>query len=255
MALPVHYLIADDYEDMSRRAADAILAEVRRKPNLLLCAATGATPTQTYALLAEKARAEQDLFAQVRVVKLDEWGGLPAEHPGSCESYLRRHLLEPLRIDRTRYIGFDGGNADAKWEVLRVGNALDREGRIDLCVLGLGLNGHVGFNEPADYVRGGPHVAELSETSLSHPMILDARGAVTHGLSLGMADILQSRRIFLLVSGERKREAVTKLINGGIRTSYPASLLKLHGNATCIIDRAAWPGGVAPKLGEQLHRP
>src|SRR5688500_17375062 len=107
MALPVNYIIADDYEDLSRRAANAILVEVRRKPNLLLCAATGATPTHTYALLAEKARTEQHLFAQTRVVKLDEWGGLPSDHPGTCESYLRRHLLEPLRIDRKRYIRFD----------------------------------------------------------------------------------------------------------------------------------------------------
>lgn len=235
----MQYEIHREYEEMSRRAADVIVEEVRRKPDLLLCAATGATPTRTYELLGERARDERQLFARVRVIKLDEWGGLAPEDPATCETYLRRHLVGPLSVSGDRYFAFRSNAEERHEECRRVEKLLDAAGRIDLCVLGLGMNGHLGFNEPGESLTPRVHVSELSETSMTHPMLREAKGRVTCGLTLGIGDVLRSRRVLLLVNGAHKREAMRRLGERRITTAFPASFLWVHGNVTCLCDKAA----------------
>jgi galactosamine-6-phosphate isomerase len=140
-----------------------------------------------------------------------------------------------------RYFGFQGA-ADPEAECERVRRRLETEGPIDLCVLGLGLNGHVGMNEPAPMLRPAAHVASLTETSLRHTMLADARSRPTHGLTLGMAEILASHQILLLVSGVTKTEPLRKLLRREITTEFPASLLWLHSNWTLLCDRDAAGG-------------
>jgi galactosamine-6-phosphate isomerase len=135
---------AADVEAMSRRAAEMIIEELRRKPDLLLCAAAGSTPTGCYALLAEARRRDVQAFERLRVLKLDEWGGLPVDDPATCEAYLRRHLTEPLEISEDRYVTFDGNAPDPRQECERVRKRLAGQSPIDLCLLGLGVNGHLG---------------------------------------------------------------------------------------------------------------
>src|SRR5687767_12343628 len=143
-------IVERDYDTMSRRAAEFIVAEIRARPDLLLCTATGSSPTRTYELLAEHHLREPALFGRLRVIKLDEWGGLPPDDPGTCEAYLRRHLIEPLQISPDRYHTFRGDAPDPEAECRAVQRTLRDHGPVDLCILGLGINGHVGFNEPAD---------------------------------------------------------------------------------------------------------
>lgn len=228
-----------DYEEMSLRAAKFLHARLRDKGDLLLCAATGGTPTRAYDLAAEEWKARPAITSRLRVLKLDEWGGLPQEDPGTCECYLRRHVLEPLRIGPERYAGFRCNPPDPDAECERVASHLDEQGPIDLCVLGLGVNGHLGFNEPADVLHPHAHVAKLSAASLAHPMVRENPGAVKYGMTLGMGDILCSRVILLLVSGPHKRGALRRLLSGEITTQFPASLLWLHPSVTCICDADA----------------
>lgn len=225
---------------MSRRAADLMVERIRASPDLLMCVATGSTPTRAYEHLAEKRSEEPRLFDRMRVLKLDEWGGLPSEHPGSCETYVRRLITGPLGISAGRYITFSGDAADPAAECDRVRELLRQHGPIDLCVLGLGINGHLGLNEPADQLSPGPHVATLSEQTRQHSMIRDANPPVRFGLTLGMGDLLRSRQILLLVSGAAKRVALRRLISDRlVSTVFPASFLLLHGNVTCLCDREA----------------
>ncbi len=231
--------VAKDHEQMSRRAAARIASAIRRKPALLLGVVTGASPTRAYEHLAERRALDPALFARLRVLKLDEWLGLPPRHPASCESYLEEKLLGPLRIPRSRYQGFRPRPKDAGAECARVARWLARHGPIDLCVLGLGRNGHLLMNEPAPALPPGPHVALLSPSTRRHSMLEGLKTPPRRGLTMGLADILQSKAILLLVSGPAKSEALARMLEGTVSTRCPASFLWLHPNVTVLCDREA----------------
>lgn len=231
--------IARDHEEMSRHAAARIVREVRRKPDLLLGSATGDTPTRTFERLAEIRAAERSLFGKVRVVKLDEWLGLPMRHPATCESYFHEKVLRPLGIARSRFQGFSSQPKDPVAECARIARWLAGHGPFDLCVLGLGRNGHLLFNEPAAALPPGPHVARLSAMSRRHSMVRVMAKAPRQGLTLGLADILQSKTILLLVSGRHKVAAFRRMLRGGVTTRCPASLLWLHADVTIYCDQEA----------------
>lgn len=229
-----------DYEELSRHAARTVMHLAMHEPDLLVCAATGASPTRTCEIIASAWQGRPDHTGRMRIVKLDEWGGLSGDDPGSCEAYLRRHLLGPLSISDDRYLGFRGGASSPETECRRVADALGAMGPIDVCVLGLGLNGHLGFNEPADALHPHAHVATLSPESLAHPMVKGSGKPITYGLTLGMADILQSKQVLLLVNGPHKFEPLRRLLE--VRTvtpRFPASFLWLHPDVTCLCDAEA----------------
>jgi galactosamine-6-phosphate isomerase len=227
-----------DHEAMSRHAADWLADRVRQVSDALLCLAAGSTPTRTYQLLAERHATDLGCFRRVRVLKLDEWGGLGMDDPATCEQYLRRHLVDALGLG-DRYVGFDSRPADPEAECRRVSDWLARNGPIDTCVLGLGVNGHVGFNEPAPALHPHAYVARLSGPSLGHAMLSQARARPTYGLTLGMADLLHARHVLLLVSGAAKRAPLRRLLDGPISTDFPASLLALRRDAQLLCDADA----------------
>ena len=151
--------ISGNYEEMSRAAAADLARELARNPRLLLCLATGSTPARAYELLGARARKAPALLAQARVLKLDEWAGLTATDPGSCEALFRRHVIKEWGISPGRFTGFGCHPRPPKKECGRVREWLARHGPIDVCVLGLGLNGHLGFNEPGRALCPVAHVA------------------------------------------------------------------------------------------------
>ena len=229
-----------DHEGVSRFAADWLVEAIAAIVDPLICVASGGTPERTYEILAERFGGPRPQ-PPLRIIKLDEWGGVPLDDPATCESHLRR-ALGPLLADNHRYLAFEGLPADPAAECARVAAWLAANGPIDLCVLGLGLNGHLGFNEPAESLQPHAHVATLSATSLTHPMVGRRATPPTFGLTLGMADLLQSRRVLLLATGEKKREPLRRMVKGEITTQFPASLLQLHADVTVVCDEAASPG-------------
>jgi galactosamine-6-phosphate isomerase len=224
-----------DYEEMSENAASLVIQEIERNKNLLLCAATGNSPTGLYMKLVERSEKDKALFDQLRVIKLDEWGGIPENHPSSCEYYLQAKLLEPLRITPDRYIAFQSNPAEPTAECARIQAELDTQGPIDLCILGIGANGHIGFNEPASFLQPHCHVAQLSGHSLTHTMVQSLEAKPTYGLTLGIQDIMRSRKIILLISGKNKEQVIQEFLSGKITTQLPASLLWLHPDVDCLI--------------------
>jgi galactosamine-6-phosphate isomerase len=215
--------------ELNEKAADLIVSELNKKPQSLLCTATGNSPTGIYQLLAERKSSIDS--KSIRLLKLDEWYGLPMDHPASCEYYLQKYLIGPLGINSVT--SFDS-KAEPEAECKRINGYLAKNGPIDICVLGLGQNGHLGFNEPADFLHPHAHLATLSETSVNHPMIKGSGVDMKYGFTLGLADILQSRKIILPVFGQNKRAIMQRLMEGGVSTHLPASLLWLHGNTECL---------------------
>lgn len=239
--LGIAFDVVDTHDRMSEAAADAIVDATHRTPDLLWCVATGSTPTKTYGLLADRTSEGTAPLRDVRVLKLDEWGGLAMDDAATCEQYLRRHVLDPLDVSANRYVGFHSNPDDPEAECRRIRQWLSAHGPIDLCLLGLGGNGHLGLNEPGASLDPFSHVADLSAHSRQHVMLDDAERAPRYGLTLGMAEILQARQILLLVSGAHKQDAMERLVQQEVSTQFPASFLWMHPNVRCLCDRAAAP--------------
>lgn len=233
----MNVVTCENYERLSAQAAAIVGAQLERKHSLLLCAATGNSPIGLYGELARRAAVDRELFRALKVIALDEWGGLRETDPGSATGYLREKVLTPLAISHDRFIAFDVGIEPAE-ACSSMRAELERVGPIDLAVLGLGMNGHVGFNEPGAALVPYCHVAQLSEETRSHAMMRSIREPPRHGLTLGLQEILAARRILLLVTGEGKQQTVARLLTEEVTTTLPASLLWLHGNVDCLIDRA-----------------
>ena len=231
--------VAESYEAMSAHAADLIAADLAAKPDLLLCVSAGTTPTRTYELLAARRARQPRLFERLRVLKIDEWGGLPMDHSATCEVYVREKVVRPLGVSEDRYEGFQSRPADPESECERVHRWLAAHGPIDVCVLGLGANGHLALNEPAESLPPHANASTLAESSLNHPMLRSGAGRPAYGLTIGMADILQSRRPLLLVSGAHKRAPLRQLLASPVSTQFPASFLWLHPAPVILCDREA----------------
>ena len=233
--------VADTYESMSRTASECILTRLRQNPDLLLCVSAGGTPIKTYQNLVSRAARQPQLFSRLRILQIDEWAGLAPAHPATCESDLRRNLIGPLGVRGDRFIGFHSNAPDRRAECVRISKWLAENGPIDICLLGLGTNGHVAMNEPASISIPHAHVARLAETSRHHALLKDLTRKPRHGLTLGMGEILSSKTILLLVSGPIKRIALKRLIRPQVTTRFPASLLWLHPDAIVLCDKAAAP--------------
>ena len=230
------------YEPMSRAAAERVTDVLAHKRDAVLCVATGNSPTGLYRELVRAAHVAPGLFAAVRIVKLDEWLGVPPDHPVSCEHYLRNNVLGPLQISSERYLALRPDAADPVQECTRVQTELDRRD-LDVCVLGLGKNGHIGFNEPAASLEIGCHVARLTDETRRHDLLADLDPKPTHGLTLGIGDILRARKIVLLITGRGKEHAFSELLTGKLTTAAPGSLLALHDDVDVFVDDSSLTAG------------
>ena len=234
----MRFTVLPDREALDREAAALIWEAARGRSDLLICLASGDTPSGTYALLA----GAPDRLASARYIQLDEWAGIGADDPASCAAYLERTVRGPLAVPPERWIGIQGDAPDAAAECRRVTTVLEDAGPIDLCILGLGRNGHLGLNEPAESFDPFCHVATLATLSRGHPMLAETATSVRQGLTLGLGDILRARRVLLLVSGAAKRAPLARLAARRVTSALPASLLWLHGDAVCLCDRDAAAG-------------
>lgn len=225
-----------NYEQMSQLAYDSIIADLKIRSKKFVCIATGNSPGGTYDKLAICYKNKPDYFKEISIVKLDEWGGIRLNNPISCETYIRQKILEPLQISDDRFISFKSNSVSPEKECERVQKKIEDKGPIDLCILGLGRNGHLGFIEPSDSLSANCHVAKLSLESLQHQMIGTKIKKPSYGLTLGMASILQSKKIILLITGSGKELIIKKLLRENISTQLPASFLWLHPNVECYID-------------------
>jgi glucosamine-6-phosphate deaminase len=223
---------------LARRVADALSAN----PSIVLGLPTGRTPILFYEeLRALAARGEAD-FARATTFNLDEFFGLPPSHPNSYRTFMEQHLFGHVNISPARIHFLNGAAADPAEECVRYERAIAAAGGIDLQILGIGTNGHIGFNEPDTELAARTHRVTLKpETRRSNAPLFggDPAQVPPEALSMGMGTILRARAIVLLATGVGKAACVEKLINGGLTTTLPASFLQLHGDADLMLDEAA----------------
>ncbi|TMU56508.1 galactosamine-6-phosphate isomerase [Flagellimonas algicola] len=223
-----------DIKKMGQQATSLVLDELTNHPKLLLCAATGNSPLPLYQGLALEAKKNPGQFAQLRIIPLDEWIGLPSLD-GTCHAYLQEQLLKPLEISSKQYFAFDPWAKNLEEECSRIQALLGDQGPIDLCILGLGRNGHLGLNEPASVMQPHCHIADLTLESRQHSMLKGSSQKPIKGITLGMEDILASKRIILLVSGKGKEGAKNQFFSKKVNSSCPASFLWKHNNVDCLV--------------------
>ena len=224
--------------DLAARVGQAIAG----KPDLVLGLPTGRTPLLLYEELVALHRAGRVDFRRVRTFNLDEFLGLPPEHPGSYRTFMRRYLFDQVDVDLGRTHFLDGSAPDAAEECERYEREIDAVGGIDLQILGVGTNGHIGFNEPAAELEARTHRVTLKpETRRSNAALFDGDESKVpaEALSMGMGTILQARGAVLIATGATKATCVDRLINGPITTLLPASFLQLHRNADIFLDEEA----------------
>jgi glucosamine-6-phosphate deaminase len=203
---------------------------------------TGRTPIPLYRALVEMFRAGQIDFARATSFNLDEFAGLSPHDPRSYRAFMQRHLFAHLNLPARRIHVPDGAARDVERECLRYERAIDRAGGIDLQILGLGTNGHIGFNEPSKSLVARTHRTRLKPaTRRANASLFGGRlSAVPHeALSMGMATILYARRIVLLATGASKARCVARMIEGPVTPRLPASFLQLHRHAEVWLDRSA----------------
>ncbi len=228
--LPFH-----DEMSLGQWAADRVLSRLDACPDLLLCVATGHSTERFCSIIADAARLNPARFARIRLIQLDEWWDLPADDAGRCDVQLQSRLVDPLGITPGRFLRFSTEMKDADASCREMAEKLAAAGPIDCCVLGMGRNGHLGFNEPAPELSPKAHMAALTDQTRTHAMVKEAPAPPTHGVTLGMADLMAARDVILIVMGPGKGKAIDRLTSGQIRTDCPATLLHLHRNAVCGI--------------------
>lgn len=229
-------LMSSSYEQMSEHCAKLMLDTVRTKPDARIVLATGYSTLRAYRLFVERIVGENTDVSRVIWIKLDEWLGIPKEHPATCEHFLWSELLSPLNIASSNYIGFEPLCSDPERECDNISQAIRSSGGIDLMILGIGRNGHLGLNEPGSALNCAAHIAELDAVTMRHEMLARTGIQVAKGLTLGMADIFSARRVILLAAGGEKQGPLAEALSGRISTHAPVSLLQLHQDAICLTD-------------------
>lgn len=230
-----------DYDALSRRAANLISAEVIRKPDCVLGLATGSTPVGTYRQLAAWNQKGDFSFKDVRTVNLDEYLGLPPTHDQSYRYFMQENLFDKIDIPFEHTHVPDGMAADPEQECRRYDELVRSLGYADMQLLGLGRNGHIGFNEPGDCFRKETHVVELTQNTIeANARFFENEAAVPKkAITMGIGCIMAARRVLLVASGANKAEAVYRTLCGPITPQCPASILQLHNDVVLVGDEEA----------------
>lgn len=233
------FATADEVADAAVRD---VAAAIRLNPSLVLGLPTGRTPLRLYERLIAWERAGRLSVARVTTFNLDEFVGLEPHDPGSYRAFMERHLFGKLLRRPHRVHFLDGTARDLDAELTRYDRALQRAGGIDLQILGLGANGHVGFNEPGPALDTRSHRVRLHHrTRVSNADLFDGevKRVPKEALTVGMSAIMCARRVLMLATGREKAEAVAAMVAGPLTTRVPASFLQLHRDASALLDRAA----------------
>lgn len=230
-----------DYEHMSRQAANIISAQVILKPDCVLGLATGSSPIGTYKQLISWYRKGDIDFSQVRTVNLDEYVGLDYSSDQSYVYFMRSNFFDHINIDLKNTGIPNGMNADAAAECARYDEHIRSLGGIDLQLLGLGPNGHIGFNEPDRCFTKGTHMVRLADATIqANKRFFEKEEDVPRfAYTMGICDIMQAERVVMVVSGKAKAEIVKKAFFGEVTPEVPASILQLHKNFTLVADEPA----------------
>lgn len=234
------FILTKDYDMLSTQAADLVIEQIKKKSSSVLGLATGSTPIGMYKKLVNSYHNGLD-FSSIITFNLDEYVGLSPDHPQSYRYFMDVNLFNHVNINKKNIHVPSGVCDNVKEFCLKYDNAIKEAGGIDLQILGIGRNGHIGFNEPAEVLEGGTHMTKLSTDTIdANSRFFDSIEDVPKAaITMGISTIMKSRKIVLLASGPDKAPVIAKISKPYIDTKVPASLLHLHSNAVIIVDRGA----------------
>ena len=233
------FITVDTYAELSRKAANIIAAQIIAKDDCVLGLATGSSPIGTYDNLV-KMYEEGDLdFSKVTSVNLDEYIGLDGESDQSYRWFMNHHLFDRVNIDKTKTFVPGGKVSDLEAEAKAYDKRIKELGGIDLQLLGIGLDGHIGFNEPDSFFTGETHVVKLHPSTIeaNARFFSDISEVPTEAITMGMAAIMQAKKVLLIANGPKKKEIIEKAFFGPITPEVPASILQLHPDLTVIFSQ------------------
>ena len=232
---------AKNYQDLSRKAANIISAQIIMKPDCVLGLATGSSPIGTYKQLIEWYNKGDLDFAKVTTINLDEYKGLPRTNDQSYYYFMHQHLFDRVNIDPERTNVPNGMEPDAEKECGRYEELIRSLGGVDLQLLGLGHNGHIGFNEPGEAFEKETHCVDLTESTIeaNKRFFASADDVPKQAYTMGIKTIMQAKKILIVVNGENKADIVERAFFGPVTPEVPASILQLHNDVTLVGDEAA----------------
>jgi glucosamine-6-phosphate deaminase len=238
----VHIRIFDTPDQVAVALARRVADLLREKLDTVLGLPTGRTPVAMYAELRRLHRAGESDFGRAVTFNLDEFAGVEPSHPGSFRQYMEQHLFQAVNLAPERIHFLNGAAPDLDAECTRYEQEIEAAGGLDVQILGIGANGHIGFNEPADELVSRTHRVQLAETTRRDNAALfggDPSRVPREALSMGMGTILKANRLVLIATGERKARCVERTINGPLTPHLPASFLQLHPRVELYLDRDA----------------
>lgn len=232
---------AKDYNDLSRKAANIISAQIIMKPNCVLGLATGSSPIGTYRQLVDWYKKGDLDFREVHTVNLDEYKGLGGDNKESYRFFMNSNLFDQVNIDKQNTNVPNGLAADAEEECDRYNKLIRQLGGIDLQLLGIGHNGHIGFNEPEEAFEKETHLVTLTESTIeANARLFDKQEEVPrYAFTMGIKSIMQSKKILIIASGEDKAQIMRDAFFGPVTPKIPASILQIHNDLTIVADEAA----------------
>ncbi len=232
--------IYKNHHGLSEASANEIIELVKNKPGAVLCLASGDSPRLTCKLFVEKAIKEKLDISGITFIGLDEWVGIAPENDGSCHYFFQHELIEPLHFSPDQVHLFDAMSPDLQAECRKMDNIIFEKGGIDLMIVGIGMNGHIGFNEPGVSFDNYSHVIDLDNTTVSvGQKYFKTAVSLQKGITLGLKHLLESKKVLLIANGEKKSGVIKKTVEGEITSSFPASIMQKHSNGFVMVDEEA----------------
>jgi glucosamine-6-phosphate isomerase len=233
-------IIYNDYTELSVKTAGQIAAIISNKPDALLCFPAGETSVGTFKHLIELNKKGEISFKRCKIVGLDEWANIGVMKSENCFSFLKKHLFDHIDYSEKTLCFFDGESSDLKKECIKTDNFIKKYGPIDMILLGAGMNGHLGLNEPGTSFDLYSHIVKLDETTkIVGQKYFSGKVNLTAGITLGLKYIMEAKTVILQMNGSRKAEVVKRLIEGEVSSAFPASAIKSHLNSFLLLDREA----------------
>ena len=232
-----------DYEALSNHVAEALIATLQENPSAVICMPTGNSPRRTFELFVSKVKERSIDLSNFFFIGLDEWVGVPSELRGSCAYEFRSLLFEPLGIEDHQFHLFDGTSLDLEGECEMMDAVIQEHGGIDFMVVGIGMNGHIGFNEPGVEFDRYAHIVPLDETTITvGQQYFDQPMKLEYGITLGFNHLLNAQTVYLIANGQKKADVVKRAAEGPVDSSFPASIMQRHMNGVIAVDAEAASG-------------
>lgn len=232
--------IYKDYQELSSHTANEIIDCIKNKPAAVICLASGDTPKLTCSLFVQRILAEKIDISQCMFIGLDEWVGIPPENGGSCHHFFHKYIFEPLHLPSSQFYLFDALSNDLNEECRKMDQVIADKGGIDLMVVGVGINGHIGFNEPGVSINNYAHVIELEETTQSvGQKYFKSPVKIDKGITLGLQYLLAAKKVIMLANGTKKAPVIKRAVEDEISTQFPATIMRMHTNSLLMVDEEA----------------